>query len=219
MLNLIYKDIMLVKKENLLLLAYAVFIGVIGMVMPYNPGVLYSLAVFMMAYFAMLYNIGYDDRNNGYVIISSLPVTRASIVISKYLFLTAYTTFAWAVVSIATNILPAFGIHAAVRTGNVSDLIVSLSAVILFSSIYYPIYFKFGYVKMKMFSTVMYYIILISPSFIPKYLKAQQGTSFMRYLSSPSSCLKFEMYIFVAAIVFLIISVFLSINVYEKRDL
>lgn len=146
MLHLVYKDIYVNRKYFLLVLLIAALIffteRVAGMVLP----------VIMIAY-AMLSRSCYnDDLDRGDEFLRSLPIKKSHIVYSKYIF-----GIGVVVVAFFPFIIMTF-IRLFEHWSNIDSLFmaVSMLTVSFMFSVYLPVFFKYGYMKVRSFQTVLY---------------------------------------------------------------
>ena len=105
MKGLLIKDIRLLKGQSTILLALlvlvAVFMGVVSDVSSF----------FVVAYITIFFSIfvastiSYDEYDNGYLFLMTLPVTRKKYVNEKYIFGILISIFAWCVGMAAGTVL------------------------------------------------------------------------------------------------------------------
>ena len=86
----------------------------------------------------------YDEKNKSEIILNSLPLKRNDIVIAKYI-----STFAFSILGIIYSILIGFignfiGLSMFTRLISLKDIVLVLTSVCILSSIFFPVYFKFG---------------------------------------------------------------------------
>lgn len=219
MLGLIVKDLMLIGKINIFMIIFAFFIAVMGTQVPALAGIMYVFAVFIVAYFGILYCTGYDDKCHSELAINSFPVNRRTVVAEKYLLIIILTGVLWAVISMITNLMPVLGLKISSRTCSLWDLVFTLNIVTLFFSIYYPFYFMYDSIKMKTVNSCLYLVIVLIPPFISKFLKSDAGINFVsKYAFTSINVKSLSIILAFAAVVIFIISMLISIKIYKGKD-
>ncbi|WP_027624177.1 ABC-2 transporter permease [Clostridium lundense] len=221
MFNLILKDFLLQKKITLFTIAYALVFNLTCYLSSSNLDKLEILPIFGIVFFTYLsifYMIGIEERNKSLVIINSLPLERSQIVISKYISLIFFT-----IVNALTLYLPTFIFGIIFRNNqiyslNYSILTVFIALLLILFSIYYPLYFKYGYNSMRVFSFIFYILMFSIPGFLQKLMKNSNiFHKFVQYtLTNPQKTL---LILFTLALSIFIISLYFSIAIYKNKDL
>jgi ABC-2 type transport system permease protein len=88
MYSLVLKDLILQRKILLILaLASIVVVPFVDLVQPSQliPVNIGAVAIFMVFYIYGMYTFNFDEKDHGETIVNSLPVTRKTIVIARYL--------------------------------------------------------------------------------------------------------------------------------------
>ncbi|WP_343771129.1 ABC-2 transporter permease [Clostridium malenominatum] len=220
MFNLVFKDFLLQRKITFIAIAYSLFMLVIGILAPIdNPMPLYTFGIIIMVYSSIQDMVGKEERCKSSLILGSLPIDRNDLVISKYLSLIFMT-----IMNLVMFLLP-FSIFRWIRGGSpipFTDyiiMIVCVSAILLSFSIYFPLYFKFGYAVMRIFPLVIYIGGLMLPGFLQKLIK-RDNPMVKNILSiiihNPSKVL---IIFFMFSLAMLLISMFISLVIYKNRDL
>ncbi|MGE5628453.1 MAG: ABC-2 transporter permease [Solirubrobacterales bacterium] len=208
MINLVVKDMRLIKKATILGMLYTLVITVVSLKSSFIiQNLMYCFLIVCMTYISVLYADGYDETNKGYLVLASLPIKRHIIVRAKYLSLLVY--FA------AYAITPMIMLTAvSLSTGNglkIYSPYAVISAFVILGiiySIYYPLYYKFGYSALKIYKIVVFFIIIMLPRLI--LLMSEAVKRF-----SPST-----VFILIPiAMAFIFISLLISVSVYEKKEL
>ncbi len=221
MYNLILKEFLVQKKTLLYGFIYTIFTAyAFSNIMP-NGGAIYSLAPYAIVYLFVTYSCGYDEKNKADIVINSLPVNRVDIVISKYFAVFFFAAFG----IICSAVLGMVGMHAGIpkvsRLISINDIVIVLSGGIIFTSIFYPLYFKFGMVKMKLVNIVLFMLFMFAPSFFSGYAAEHPQSSFVRFVISlltdtPAEIL--QLFFLIAACIVLLISILISIQIYKNKD-
>lgn len=211
MWNLIHKDVRILKKLRILILLYIAFIAYLGIKLDQFTTGFYILSMFILTYYSIWYLLNDEEKNK-----SNYKVDNNMIVTEKYYLLYIYIIFVWTLLFIFTNLYKLLGIKVLVRTSNFQDLIILFLVLQVFYLIYYPIYFKYGSLKMRTLNVMLYLGIFMIPSVLEsvtnKEWTKKYGIMFLQNMN------KVELYslLFLAGIIISIISYFISKVLYGK---
>jgi len=217
MLNLVIKDILVQKKIFIASILYIIFFVIafqsLGMGM-------YTAAIVAIVYLMVSGGFAYDDKSKSDIMLNSLPIKRENIVMSKYISLFVYIaigTIAYIAVSFVISLL-----NTPIKTYPVTiELIVSaVLAVSLLNSISFPLIFKLGYVKAKVFNMIFFLTFLFGvPLLIDFVSKADSEvtTAVGTFLLNQSD-VAIASELLALSLVFLLISYGISVRLYKKRE-
>ncbi|NLJ79299.1 MAG: ABC-2 transporter permease, partial [Tissierellia bacterium] len=174
MFNLVIKDLKLSAKINIFAFFFPVFISWAGLnidtpLLPVN--LLYILSIFMISYFSVMSANGYDHKNKVDVVLNSMPIHRKDIVKGKYAMLPIYTITHFLLIFLLTNILIFIGIGRSGKAARLWDLITAMNILLIFYSIYFPIYFK-SENGLLVFNQIIYMLIILIPSMMSRFAPA-----------------------------------------------
>ncbi|NEZ47009.1 ABC-2 transporter permease [Clostridium niameyense] len=148
-----------------------------------------------------------DGQKKGSYIINSLPVTRREVVISKYLSSLIYTIIATIILKVITHAINPFGIKPL-------DFKVALNIILgitLYNTFSYVLYFCFNN-KISQIITLLVYTLMCIGSFMIFTTRLSGKLNFIIEI------LNSNLRILIVVLICLI-SVIVSLNVYEKKDL
>lgn len=171
MLNLLYKDLLIQKKTFVFALFYIVFLTFIFKNSPFSTTV-YAMSTVTVVYLLTSSAGAYDEKNRSEVFLNSLPVRRREIVFAKYLGTFLYTAFGLAGTALSVAALKAVLPSFPVGSPGLPDVAVALAGAVLLNSVYYPLCFKFGALKVRLFQLILFLLIFFLPSFAVEYLQA-----------------------------------------------
>lgn len=221
MLNLIMKDIVIQKKTLLYTFLYTIFLSItFSSLKPIGMG-LYVLCPVVTTYFFITSSVNYDEKNKSEIVLNSLPLNRDAIVISKYI-----SIFVFAIICIIYSISIGFvekiiRLPLVVRLFSLLDIILVLISVCIFGAIFFPVYFKFGYIKSKIFNTMLFMIIFFVPTMIINYAIESPNNilvqKFNYFITNTSSFAKNSLVLIIGSIIFLI-SLMISIRIYNNKE-
>ncbi len=160
MKGLLIKDIRLMKSQGVLLLAIlilaALFLGVVSSdVEPFF--VVAYITIFLSIFVAS--TISYDEYDNGYLFLMTLPTTRKKYINEKYIFGILISIFAWCVgMAAGTALMIAQGAKTGAGEWIGANLIYICIAWV-FMSIMMPLRFKFDSEKARYANIIMFALI------------------------------------------------------------
>lgn len=169
-----------------------------------------AYATMLCAYFSMS-TLHYDEFNKGNVFLFTLPFSRKQYVEEKYLFGVLLGGAAWlcfSVLGVAANNVT----HQEISTKDWFGTVVLYLAVMFYLlALSFPLQFKFGAEKGRMAMLVVFVVIFMAIIFAKKIPGVNTG---LLNLSLPA----LEGIVFVVGVIFLLISMQISIKIMEKRQ-
>lgn len=222
MLRLVYKDFMLIKKSAFFLLIFSLYFDFMGLRSPSLSGIVYILGMALFAYIFMLYANGYDDKNKGEIIFNSMPVKRSSLVLGKYLDIIFFIIFAGIIFMASSEIMKvlfaASSVNITGRSALISDAVYALTALGIYFSLYFPFYFKLGGLRLQAFNQITYMLFILMPYVISRiFTKYRDNKIVSSIMNINLENLKIIL-VLAAALIFLL-SLMISISIYNSRDL
>ncbi|MBW9158847.1 ABC-2 transporter permease [Clostridium tagluense] len=221
MLNLIIKDIAIQKKTLLYALLYSIFAPIAFFSKGPSGLGLYVLSPVVTAYMLISFAVSYDEKNKSEIVLNSLPLKRDDIVLSKYI-----SVFVFAFIGIIYSILVGFigkatGLPVFVASISLLDIILVLTSVCIFTSIFFPVYFKFGYIKMNIFNVILVMSFLFVPTATIEYAASNPNNVLVQkinyFINNTSSFTQNSLAIIICLIIFLI-SLMISIRIYKNKE-
>ena len=129
------------------------------------------------------------------------------IVLSKYIFCIAIYVACCIIYAIETLVVPGLG------TIDATLFLLMLLVTSVFIGIYLPVQYKLGYAKTKFVFAV---VIMASPFILPQLMKMENVN--LKFLSMYSPLIVYTS-VFLFSLIFLIVSVILSMKFYSDTDL
>ncbi len=220
MINILRKDLYIQKK----ILMYG-FLYVLMMMLLFDQeqGAMLQAAVVAITYLMMHNSNAYDEKNNSDLLLNCLPISRAEIVLSKYLSVFMYFVIALVYYFIVSTVVSLIPIHYTVSMLSAPSIISSLFTVLLINSIYLPIYFKMGYTKSRIVNILIFvgfFIIFTSLVNTRNFISGKNpqtigvGESILMNLSETTTLVM----IAVVGIVIFSISYVIANNFYKRKD-
>ena len=214
---MLIKDWKLMKGQKQFVFILCIFLAVFGATSN-NLGFLISYMTLMATIFSIS-TISYDEYNNGMVYLLALPISRRKYVEEKYLFCLLTSLIVSAVSLIVT-----LGIGIVRSTNATSeDLVISAAAAlgigVLICGFMLPIQLKFGPEKSRIAMAVMGAAIF-AIVYVMVWIGKRMGTDMENVLQNFNNLS--EGVVAVSAVVIclavLLISMFISVHVMEKRE-
>lgn len=224
MYNLFLKDFYLIKKHLWFAMLYAFMVFFI-----FNhqgtevvQGMSYFIGVTMIGYTMMISITAYEDKNNSEIILNSLPISRSKIVISRYLSILVLAITGILSMTVARIVLRSLKlINSGNSTLGFNYVIAPVAGLCVILFIYLPIYFKYGYMKAKMFNLVLFAVGFGGPMLIRTIFKELEKPlwidQFASYLTSQSE-LTMGLFFIITIMILGLVSLMYSIVSYGKRE-
>lgn len=210
MFNLIKKDLLLQKKVFL----FGIFYTMIIIISFQQIGSPMSAAnVVVLSYIMLQSSCAYDDKNKADILLNSLPLKRNTIVFARYL-----STFVFAAITILyyillTGVIKILKLPIKVYPATFEGIAGAIFALIVLISIYLPIYFKWGYIKSKIFNLIMFFVVFFGVSVIAP--KVKEYESFYKIDAGIDTAV----IIFAVMIILLVNSYLISVKLYGNREM
>ncbi|MGI6140716.1 MAG: ABC-2 transporter permease [Caldicoprobacterales bacterium] len=155
MLNLILKDILIQKKTLGFVGLYILILSIAFQ----SIGAGAFIGIIIAVTYQLVVTAGsHEDKAGADIIMNSLPLSRREIVISKYLSVIAYGLLAvlgYMAFSLVINLIP---ISVKISPITPENMALAFTGIMVMNSIYYPVYFKAGYVKSRIISFILYFV-------------------------------------------------------------
>lgn len=210
---LIKKDIFLVKKYLLIILAISV---VFPIFIFYNASSLMGVSSFLITVIFSVYmalqsvSLAETKYPKAEALLCSTPYIRKYVVIARYLFFLMIFTLTTVIYQIVVAFLPDAKILA------VNDITTSLLIGSILLGVYLPLQYKLGYEKMKYLLMI---IIMLTPFSLP-YIVEWLSTSNidLSFIDNISAVIKSIVSVIIA-LVFHVLSIVVSIKIYNSKEL
>lgn len=217
MFNLVKKDLKLSTKINIFGVAYAMFISAMGMNLPVDlpVNIMYILGIINFVFVSVIYSIGYDDKNKSEVVLNSFPIDRKDIVRGKYVTLLIFIFISCISVFLLTNIIKGLGVKPDGRPADIWDIVAAMSLLLVFYSIYYPLYFKLG--DLRMFNSILWMLVFVGPTILGKIGRKLESKGLLKGMAS-LNIRQITLFAFIFSILIYYISLQISKKIYMTRE-
>ncbi|MGC9299198.1 ABC-2 transporter permease [Bacillus cereus] len=214
LINLVVKDIMLVKKYFSILLVFAAIAPIyLSTQLQLNDGGLIGFLLTVVFIEHILFGTisKFEDQYKGAALLCAIPYTRSACVKAKYLFLLV-VFLCTSIIRMITSIIMPSGIeNLSINALGITFLVVSILFGILL-----PFQFKFGFDKTRMISFIFVFLI---PFVAPTLIKEIQLSHLNFPLPLPFPSIIMVWMPCLISIVISIISMIVSLKIYAKKDL
>lgn len=183
---------------------------------------MFSAGIVGITYILIVTACAHDDRSKADMLFNSLPIHRYQVVISKYSSILVYAAIGMVEYFMIEQLVMIIGIPLSVAPLSFESIIGALFAVVLMNSIYLPLFFKYGYIKSKIVSFILFFAFFFGASTIAGIAENTAGHNnsikvyIIDFMSQPDSLLATEL--FLIMIITLLSSILLSIKFYNNRD-
>ncbi|HOV80278.1 MAG TPA: ABC-2 transporter permease [Bacillota bacterium] len=152
--NLILKDFMLQKKLMLFGFVYILFMV---FALQKIGDSMFAMCVFALSYMMILTSCAYDDKNKTDVMLNSLPLSRTEIVLARYLSAAVFFAVTVVVYMAVVFLLNVAGTPFKDFSPTAESFTGAVLTVSLLTGIYFPLYFKMGYIKSRYVNFVLFF--------------------------------------------------------------
>lgn len=213
--HLVKKDLILAKKYLLVMLIFAVVAPIFFYSkLRFSNGSFASFLITVLFMEYILFNMVsmQEDKYGGAALLCTTPYTRNGVIKAKYLYVLVIFIGCFLLYNLATAIGSSIGL-ARLNTYSVG---IALLIISVFFGILIPIQTKFGYEKTKY---IFFILIFLTPFILPAIIEWYQSTNFnINFSLSLPQTVKVWMP-FVISILIGLISMFISIRIFSKKNL
>lgn len=215
MFNLIIKDILIQKKILIFTFIYSIFIF---FALSTFQQTLYIMGSMAIGYILVTNALNFEEKSNSEILVNSLPLKRNQIVFAKYLSVFLYLLIGLTLTGITGALINISGVNLSVRFISFMDVVIAFLCLGLLVSLYYPIYFKFQSNILKIINIFFF----ITAFFLPNFIVENRNENFIIKLfklieNVPLWLL--ESYTLIFTLVVMFTSLFISIKIYNNKDL
>lgn len=222
MVGLILKDIYTIQKQlkfYLIMIGFFIFLGISN-----NEDVSY---MFMISFFAIMLPmtaLAYDERSNWFKYALTMPLTRKNLVLSKYALGGLFMLVAFVFNMVLNVLLISLGNLDVIAARGMSLLEMTLMAgtsalvSIFFLAIIMPIFFKLGVETGRIAMMGLFFIPSIIAFLLLKLVPTQPAFILVLFNTIETHALLFELLGVGFVIVCFILSMWISVKIFEKKE-
>ncbi|MFJ7731722.1 ABC-2 transporter permease [Lysinibacillus sp. NPDC097231] len=218
MIHLIKKDILMQKKTiGLSLLFIFIFTFTLSEIGP-SGLVVNILAV---TYMLVLGASAVEDKNNSDIMLISLPIKKSTIVFSKYISVYIFAAYAALINFLIYYIITQLNLSIEVIPFTSTGLYLSLVAATLFCAITLPLIFKYGFLKSRVISIILFFVFISGGLSLVDNLSKNENSIFIKKIANllnSSSDIQIALLSLIPVVIILFISYTLSLKFYKNRE-
>jgi ABC-2 type transport system permease protein len=218
MFNLIIKDVLIQKKQFIFGIAYLAFVLVAFQGM---GEAMFPMGLVAVTYMLSMTACAYEEKNKSDLLLNSLPIKRMSIVAAKYLSVLIYAVMGVLSYKAMITIINLLNIPLKTYPLSLEILIGSLAAVCLMTGIWFPIYYKLGYMKMRVANFVLFFLFFFGSSLMTQALKSKHDSLWVKDIISffnTQSNITIVLVFIVIIVLYMLLSFSLSAWFYNRRE-
>lgn len=224
MYKLVLKDLIIHKSMIIITFIYGILFSIAASYIQEFSYYIYILAIVLITILSVSMTNYYDDKNNTEILLTSFPLRKYDIVIGKYLSLIVFWFLNTIIITICLLFCSYFISKSTVILVNWRYSIYALYIIASIFSVYYPLLFKLGYIKMRVVNALLYILLFVIPKGINQLiLKATTYNSvkvmMMKLIPIVRFVVKYPLVISLFFIFILIFSAKISIKIYDRRDM
>ncbi len=172
MLNLVWKDLILQRKT---LLFGFVYILIFSFAFSTGGSAMFTAGAFAVTYLLIQTPAAHDDKCHADRMFNSLPVSRAAIVAAKYLSAPLYLLIGSAQYLAVYWLVKLVGIPFTMHPVTLEAFAGLLVVAAVYASVYYPILFRFGYMKTRYLNVGLFALLFATGSALVLAVKNTDG--------------------------------------------
>ena len=181
MFNLIIKDILIQKKTLVFMLIYII---VFMFALRSLGSGAFSGIIIAVTYQLVTTACNQEEKVNSDIILNSMPIRRRDIVLAKYLSIFVYTIAATLCYYVITIILSFTGMQTTFYAITPKNLAGAICATIVMNSLYFPFYFKWGFVKAKIVSFILFFLFFFGIISLLNVIEDAQEMAWLQSISN-----------------------------------
>ena len=217
MINLLVKDLLLLKKSIWLPFVYSSMIVFFFSKTDSAAQTIYIMGINMISYILIMYSTAYDDLNKSDIMLNSLPINRKDIVSERYLSIFVFILASSIIMAFTGVIMTLLGIGGNIRIIKLSDIGMAATSLSIIVFLYLPVYFKLGYLKAKLVNFLVFFAVFFLPTLLARLLAKNTSIAFLRSLNQLTE-MQLVLIMLTFAGVLGLISYVLSLSFYRKRE-
>ena len=225
MSSLILKDLLIQKKITLFSGIYiAVMLLVFNSIGGSGPPagtVVFAAAMVGVTYILLGNACAYDDKSKADMLLNSMPVNRAQIVAARYLSVYVFMFVGVVYYLIITGAIQLARLPVKVYPLSGEGLLVAAFTVTLMNSIYLPMFFRWGYVKSRMVSFIIFFVFFFGSNILAETVHENRENPLIKALlefvaNQPDVLLSIGLVLL--SVLMLLFSYLIALRVYTHRE-
>lgn len=218
MLNLILKDLLIQKKTLGFLGLYIIIFSIAFQSVGSGA---FTGIVIAVTYQLVVTASSLEEKAGSDIILNSLPISRGKIVAAKYLSVILYGLMAVLGYVIYSSILSLVPISVSVPPITPESLAAAFAGIMVMNSIYYPVYFKTGFIRARIISFILFFAFFFGLMTLFEAASGKSSNAIFQAIAEFFNSVdktQFSLMIIGGALLFMLASFGLSVKLYKGRE-
>lgn len=219
MLNLIWKDILIQKRTVLLSFVYIIFFSFAFRQM---GSAAFSAAAVAVTYLFVIGSSAYEDKNKADIMLNSLPISRNKLVLAKYISVFVFLLIGTVVYLLSQVLILYLHFPYPLQPISLESLAGAVFSIILLNGIYFPTFFKWGYIKARFVNFILFLLFFFGSSYLLDIINnGRRNVIFLRHMAvflQDQSDAAIALSVMILALVIYAGSYLLSVKFYRDRE-
>jgi hypothetical protein len=218
MLNLILKDLLIQKKTLGFLGLYIIIFSIAFQSVGSGA---FTGIVIAVTYQLVVTASSLEEKAGSDIILNSLPISRGKIVAAKYLSVILYGLMAVLGYVIYSSILSLVPISVSVPSITPESLAAAFAGIMVMNSIYYPVYFKTGFIRARIISFILFFAFFFGLMTLFEAASGKSSNAIFQAIAEFFNSVdktQFSLMIIGGALLFMLASFGLSVKLYKGRE-
>jgi len=218
MLNLILKDLLIQKKTLGFLGLYIIIFSIAFQSVGSGA---FTGIVIAVTYQLVVTASSLEEKAGSDIILNSLPISRGKIVAAKYLSVILYGLMAVLGYVIYSSILSLVPISVSVPPITPESLAAAFAGIMVMNSIYYPVYFKTGFIRARIISFILFFAFFFGLMTLFEAASGKSSNAIFQPIAEFFNSVdktQFSLMIIGGALLFMLASFGLSVKLYKGRE-
>lgn len=220
MINMILKDFKLIRNKTIIFSTiYGLALSVLFQrVMA--PEAAFMFGILITTYAMVLYPLSFDGRKKGGIVMISLPIKRYELVIARYISSMLFMIAAFLIIMLGNILLKTIANGLVIRYPVFNDFLMIFVITGVVISFIIPLNYIFGDKGTTIINSVIFLTFIIGPNILVNLLRKNPNNKAAIYyvnflINGPGSI---EIYPILLVCILLIISILISIFVYNRKE-
>ncbi|NLU35586.1 MAG: ABC-2 transporter permease [Clostridiales bacterium] len=218
MLNLILKDLLIQKKTLGFLGLYIIIFSIAFQSVGSGA---FTGIVIAVTYQLVVTASSLEEKAGSDIILNSLPISRGKIVAAKYLSVILYGLMAVLGYVIYSSILSLVPISVSVPSITPESLAAAFAGIMVMNSIYYPVYFKTGFIRARIISFILFFAFFFGLMTLFEAASGKSSNAIFQAIAEFFNSVdktQFSLMIIGGVLLFMLASFGLSVKLYKGRE-
>jgi len=181
----------------------------------------FLIASIVTPYLLLQTAVVYEDMNKTEIVLNSLPIKKDKLIMARYLSIFVYLVISVFIYISISFLIGIIDLPFKVESVTISGFVVAIMSLGILTSIYLPVYYKYGYIKAKLFHILFVMAAFFLPTFIVEIFNDNPDAAFVRSVNGFIQSISkggLNLILVVLTCLIMTLSFFLSVCFYKKRE-